>query len=473
MVEGDDQCSWLRTAIAGCCSHGGTSSDTLVRGFETEWRLRELPSHGRVFTVWCSLRARVATIALTGILGCAGKNSLPERDGGATAQSDAAVRIDGGHRDGDVAADDGGASIPFRDAGPAPANHGLVRCETGCSWSAAGSLTEGRANHTATLLDDGRVLVAGGEDGVVVRDSAEIYDPDTNGWTRSARLSAARTYHTATRLGDGRVLVAGGTDQDGPLASAELYEPATGHWAPAGSMESARMQHTAAPLSDGRVIVMGGRADDRGTPTASTEIYDPGSNTWSAGPAMAEARAQHTATALSDGSVVVVGGYRTTPRADPAGTIAASVETFVAGGWRAEEPYPIAIALHAAALLRDGRVLIVGGASESSVSVASAYAYDVGTRRWDAAGTMAATRWGHTLEAGADGGAWVIGGVDGETGGVERLQSGGSWIGVANLDAGRRSHRTTILRDGTVLVSGGSTFIADHATAAERLAPSS
>jgi hypothetical protein len=93
-------------------------------------------------------------------------------------------------------------------------------------------MAEARFQHSATLLADGRVLVAGGGRGDSPLRTAEIYDPFTGQWTPTANLLDARTFHTATLLPDGRVLVVGGINPNGSMASAELYDPATSTWSP-------------------------------------------------------------------------------------------------------------------------------------------------------------------------------------------------------------------------------------------------
>jgi hypothetical protein len=151
-------------------------------------------------------------------------------------------------------------------------------------------MIEARAHHTATLLRDGRVLVAGGSSvGFIIPEgvephllaSAELYDPGSGSWTPTGSMIEVRNGHTATLLPDGRVLVAGGYSVGGvggPVASAELYDPSTGSWTPTGSMMRARAGHTATLLPDGRVLVAGGSGGDSGT-VASAELYDPGSGT--------------------------------------------------------------------------------------------------------------------------------------------------------------------------------------------------
>jgi hypothetical protein len=129
-------------------------------------------------------------------------------------------------------------------------------------WSATGSLETERYNHTATLLGDGRVLVAGGTSTALYPNplsSVELYDPSTGLWTAGSELQTARLTHSATLLPDGQVLVAGGLDADiSPLASAELYDPASGTWSLTGSLNAARGSHSATLLPDGRVLAAGG-----------------------------------------------------------------------------------------------------------------------------------------------------------------------------------------------------------------------
>jgi hypothetical protein len=181
-------------------------------------------------------------------------------------------------------------------------------------WLPTGSAASKHEWATATLLNDGRVLVAGG--GVL---TTEIYDPSTGNWLTQGNLGQARASHTATRLLDGRVLVTGGVTGSTVVPTAELYNPATGTWAPTGSLNQARAYHAAALLPNGKVLVVGGSstADGLGS-LASAELYDPASGTWSPAASMSMARAALSATALPNGHVVAVGGnngnaYRRVP----------------------------------------------------------------------------------------------------------------------------------------------------------------
>jgi galactose oxidase-like protein len=180
------------------------------------------------------------------------------------------------------------------------------------TWTVTGSLNTAREAHTATLLPNGMVLVAGGFDSTFIASaSAELYDPASGTWTATDNLNTARAFHTATLLPNGMVLVTGG--HDGPtfapsdvLFSAELYDPASGTWTVTGSLTSARYHHTATLLSNGMVLVAGGvRNFDV---LASAELYYPPIGTWTATGSLNTARFSHTATSLPNGMVLVAAG---------------------------------------------------------------------------------------------------------------------------------------------------------------------
>jgi sugar lactone lactonase YvrE len=228
------------------------------------------------------------------------------------------------------------------------------------TWSLTGSLSQDRTEHTATLLLSGKVLVAGGQgNSSVTRSSSEIYDPALGGgkWTYTSSLKTARYGHTATLLQDGRVLVAGGyLTGSGLLSSAEIYDPVAGTWAYTGSLHAARHLHTATLLPDGKVLVTGGDLAGSGW-LSSAEIYDPTTGTWNytAGP-LNESRGRHTATPLPDGRVLIAGGMSS-------GGMLSSAELYdpVSKSFSAAGPMVNGRFLHKAALLPNGRMLVAGG----------------------------------------------------------------------------------------------------------------
>src|SRR6266700_3693633 len=177
------------------------------------------------------------------------------------------------------------------------------------TWTATGSLNTGRFLHTATLLPNGMVLVAGGLDSNFHSSaSAELYDPASGTWTTTGSLNTAPYEPTATLLSNGMVLVAAGGDSSfNASASAELYDPASGTWTATGSLNTARYGHSATSLSNGMVLVTGG-FDGDGNASANAELYDPASGTWTVTGSLNTGRAGHTATLLLNAMVLVAGG---------------------------------------------------------------------------------------------------------------------------------------------------------------------
>lgn len=231
------------------------------------------------------------------------------------------------------------------------------------SFVATGSMADARVKHTATLLRDGRVLVVGGADmmdGIDNLATAELYDPLTGKFTRTGSMAQGRADHTATLLADGRVLIAGGYGGGTlPMATAEIYDPATGKFTPTGSMTVARMYHTATLLLGGSVLITGG-VDSNSNVLSSAEIFNPASGTFRATASMTNARKWHTATTLGDDRVLITGGVLN--NSDNL-IILATAEIFdpATGKFTATGSMKTPRFGHTATLLIYGQVVVAGG----------------------------------------------------------------------------------------------------------------
>jgi len=173
--------------------------------------------------------------------------------------------------------------------------------------TATGSLSTARYSSSATLLANGKVLVAGGatdDSGGGEISSAELYDPATGAWTFTGSMSVARSLHTATLLRNGQVLVAGGLSNHVALASAELYDPATGTWTVTGALNNPRYNAAALRLPNGRVLLAAG-----GFPFyMATELYNPATGFWTLAGDLATTNAGAPGTLLQNGEVLLEGG---------------------------------------------------------------------------------------------------------------------------------------------------------------------
>jgi N-acetylneuraminic acid mutarotase/PKD repeat protein len=328
------------------------------------------------------------------------------------------------------------------------------------TWSPAGDLSNARVLHTASLLPNGKILVAGGWNGSNVLASAQLYDPGSNTWNAAGSLAVARGWHSATLLPNGKVLVVGGSSDSAGLASAELYDPGTDTWSAAGSMGTEHNTHTATLLSNGKVLVAGGGG-------TSSEVYDPGTNTWSAVGSLTSGRHSHTATLLPNGKVLVVGGV------DPGNFVLGSAELYDPGTntWSAAAGLATARYAHRATLLPNGKVLVVGGVDPGNVNLASAELYDPGANTWGSADSLATGRHSFSAALLPNGKYIVVGGWRDGTGplaSAEVYDAGtNTWTAMGNLATSRQASTATVLPDGRLLVAAGSQGGAATLTSAE------
>jgi len=255
-----------------------------------------------------------------------------------------------------------------------------------------GPMLVARAVHTETTLSDGRVLIAGGctTDGCTLGSSggatAELFDPLTRRFSATGRMLLSRDDHRAVLLNDGRVLVAGGWTASGVTAATELYDPGTGRFTAGPMMHSPRAAAAAITLRNGRVLLLGGSADERRA-IETTELFDPSTNTFMATGRMAVPRAVPSAALLPDGRVLVAGGLQDR-------TVVASAEVYdpATGSFSPVGSMGSPRYKSAAVTLLDGSVLVIGGSAdiEGQHVFSSTERYEPATRSF-AAGP--ALRW--------------------------------------------------------------------------------
>jgi WD40 repeat protein len=350
----------------------------------------------------------------------------------------------------------GGGCQPAATGMPGAAN--LPRHSYSGAFNAVGSLATGRWGHAATLLPDGRVLVAGGfigaTSGAVA--SAELYDPKTGKFSVTGAMSVPRALHTATLLGDGRVLVVAGADDGDGLSSAELYDLKTGRFTATGATAGIRWGHTANLLPNGRVLIAGGR--NGVNVLSSAELYDPKTGKFSSAGAMVNPLVWHTATTMLDGRVLLAGGqtdsYRGFERA-------AQLFDPKTGQFSATGSLDTGRAFHAATLLPDGRVIVVGG-SDNLGHFTSAELYDPKTGTFSTTGSMRTARKYLTCTLLSDAKVLVVGGGAVENGSLTNSSTAelfdpaaGTWTSTASMAEARGRHTATMLSDGRILVVGG------------------
>jgi len=334
-----------------------------------------------------------------------------------------------------------------------------------------------RALHTATLLPNGKVLVAGGiavdKEDTPALNSAELYDPATGAWIATGEMHYAHSWHTATLLANGTVLVAGGQinglpgnncpaqcppsqiDPSGAIAAAEIYDPSTGTWSVTGSMTSPRFEHTATLLDDGRVLVVGAElAPDY--LVAATELYDPAMGTWTRTGDLNTPRWQQFTVKLPGGRVITAGGF--------GGSALSSVEIYdpATGNWKlAGGLLAPRVERGVAFTLDNGSVLLAAGDGGGDRMLASAELYKP-AKGSTATSSMSTTRGEPAFAKLADGRVLVVGGFDIPGTGVILTSAevydpaAGTWSAAGDMSVARFDFEATLLNDGRVLVTGGT-----------------
>ena len=339
------------------------------------------------------------------------------------------------------------------------------------TWALTGSLNTARAGHTATLLPNGQVLVAGGENTTGVLASAELYNPSTGRWTVTGSMATPRINHQATLLPNGQVLVSGGNNSTGPLASAELYNPSTGQWTTTGSMTITRTMHGATLLLNGQVLVAAGNNTVASSTGNTAELYNPAKGTWQATGSMQSSHS-FTLTLLADGRALAVDG---------SGTVNSPGEIYnpSTGQWTVTGNMYYAHSGGVAVLLPNGDALAYGNhfacyAGQFFNPSANTWSRTVGQCGTDTSfGPLALLGTGKVLLAG---GVIIYSGSASSVSRAELYDSStNTWLGTGALNQARTSHTLTRLLSGQSLAAGGFLRVADGAatllTSAELYVP--
>ncbi|MEO8045051.1 MAG: kelch repeat-containing protein [Spartobacteria bacterium] len=320
-----------------------------------------------------------------------------------------------------------------------PANGTLV---------STGSMVTARADHTATLLPDGRVLITGGDQGFSPLQTAELYNPTTGTFSLTTQqMTSGRSQHTATLLPSGKVLVNGG-------GSADLFDPAAQTFTKTSGMPVSRKGHASILLGDGTVLVMGGYVNT--IATKSAEIYDPATQAFTAtAHTMQVARANMGEAPLPDGRVLITGGFSGTSPHDETEVYDPLAKTFTVDASMVYHR-----SNHHAFLQGDGRVVVIGGVTIESGFLAADEVYNPATKVWSTYAPMLENRGGYAAAVLKSGNIFIAGGVTGNL----TLQTAeilnpttGQFTSLGKMQVPRNQHRANLLADGKVLLTAGST----------------
>jgi Kelch motif len=348
-------------------------------------------------------------------------------------------------------------ALPLLLLGLAP--HGAIAlAQSPGTFTPTGAMTTPRSWHTATLLTNGKVLIAGGSLGFNPLATAELYDPDSGTFTPTGSMTTPRMAHSATLLPSGRVLMAGGSIIAGqgiiPSNSAEIYDPSTGTFTPTGNLISDHACQQATLLGNGRVLIAGGDGPNGRVPRA--EVYEPATGSFATTGTYASDISGFNScdgaalTLLPDGRVLVVWEEHAAELYDP------DAGLFTSTGRPLTQSYNDG--LPSATLLMNGKVLVAGGANDSGIRN-TAEIFDSSTANFTATGAMSTGHALHTATLLGDGSV-LIAGTYGFGGGALASTDvydpvAGMFRSAGSMIVARSLHTATLLNNGRVLLAGG------------------
>lgn len=335
------------------------------------------------------------------------------------------------------------------------------------SWTSTGSMSTARASHTAVLLPNGLVLVAGGTgDANTALASSELYNSASGTWSSTADLNTARVSARAVLLSNGTVLVMGGCIVSDCLGSttksAEIYNPSTGKWTVTGSMRTARAEFAAVILTNGKVLVAGGCTsyDVNGclAVTTAAELYNPSTGVWSSTGALRAGRMAMTGSLLTTGKVLIAGGQ--TAASDALGS--SELYNEATGTFSTTGKLITPRSGHTATLLKSGMVLMAGGEDVNGISLLKAELYNPTTGVYTGTGNMPSRRQEQAAVLLSTGSVLVVGGNNVTSTTTTPLAScatynpsTGTWATASTMKNARADHTATLLHNGHVLAAGG------------------
>ena len=346
-----------------------------------------------------------------------------------------------------------------------------ARAQSSGMFSPAGIMTTARSQHTATLLADGRVLLAGGAENGITLASAEIYDPSTAAFAPTGNMTAARVAHIATLLADGRVLIVGDN-------SAEVYDPSAGTFTVTGNTTKPHGCNMAL-LKSGKVLIVDDPPPFGSSATAA--LYDPDSGTFAPTGTYASiemAQIDHSlfpgyggsdcprAITLADGRVLVAGGAFAELYDPDTGTFSITGTKITLGNGFVKTLPPGWLDPSSATLLLNGTVLFDGGDGDLGPA-SGAWIYDPSNGTFSTTGSMTTPRWAGTITLLPDGsvlmaGSFRVGGFPNSVnpGAVASAEvydpSTGVFTPTQDMTVSRFGHTATLLNSGKVLVTGGT-----------------